>query len=288
MSAEDLDRMAEDARRTRAQLGGTIDALRRRLDPQTLKRQVNHMMRSTDGSTGLAETLKSNPIPLAMIGVGIGWLVLSGTGGGYGGQVRDWADRNTRGARSRVQHAMDMVSETAHDVSDRATGTLQSMRDRVTGEHGAHGRSGHGGPGDGAPGQGAPGHGAPGHGAPGHGAPGNEEAVHGPTGSSTLGRIRRGAGRSASGLWHLVDDYPLAAGLMGLALGAAIGAAIPSTEMENEWVGDWGDEIRARGSDLGSDLVERGSAVAQAAIHGGVEAVRGEIGHHEGGPDEGR
>lgn len=285
MSAEELDRMAEDARRTRAQLGGTIDALRRRLDPQTLKRQINHMMRSTDGSTGLAETLKSNPIPLAMIGIGIGWLVLSGTGGGgYGGQVRDWADRSTRGARSRVQHAMDMVSETAHDVGDRAAGTLQSMRDRVTGEHGAHGRSGPGGPGDGPTGH----RGAPEHGTPGHGAPGSGEAIHGPTGSSTFGRIRRGAGRSASGLWHLVDDYPLAAGLMGLALGAAIGAAIPSTETENEWVGDWGDEIRARGSDLGSDLVERGSAVAQAAIHGGVEAVRAEIGHHEGGPDEGR
>ena len=117
----------------------------------------------------------------------------------------------------------------------------------------------------------------------GAGAPG-----HGATGPSTLGRIRRSAGRSAGGLWHLVDDYPLAAGLMGLALGAAVGAAIPTTETENEWVGEWGDEIRARGSDLGSDLVERGSAVAQAAIHGGVEAARAEIGHHEGGPDEGR
>jgi hypothetical protein len=277
MSAEDLDRMAEDARRTRAQLGETIDALRQTLDPQTLKRQVNHMMRSNDGSTGLAETLKSNPIPLAMIGIGIGWLLVRGTGGGgYGGQVRDWADRNTRGARSRVQHAMDRVSETAHDVSDRAAGTLQSMRDRVTGEHGTPGRTT-------AAGGSAPGHGTPGHGAPGHGAPG-----HGATGPSTLGRIRRSAGRSAGGLWHLVDDYPLAAGLMGLALGAAVGAAIPTTETENEWVGEWGDEIRARGSDLGSDLVERGSAVAQAAIHGGVEAARAEIGHHEGGPDEGR
>ena len=267
MSAVDLDRMAEDARRTRAQLGETIDALRQSLDPQTLKRQVNHMMRSNDGSAGLAETLKSNPIPLAMIGLGIGWLLVRGTGGGgYGGQVRDWADRNTRGARSRVQHAMDRVSETAHDVSDRAAGTLQSMRDRVTGEHGTPGRTT------------AAGGSAPGHGTPGHGA----------TGPSTLGRIRRSASRSAGGLWHLVDDYPLAAGLMGLALGAAVGAAIPTTETENEWVGEWGDEIRARGSDLGSDLVERGSAVAQAAIHGGVEAVRAEIGPHEGGPDEGR
>jgi hypothetical protein len=239
------------------------------------------MMRSTDGSTGLAETLKSNPIPLAMIGIGIGWLVLSGTGGGggYGGQVRDWADRNTRGARSRVQHAMDMVSETAHDVGDRAAGTLQSMRDRVTGEHGTPDRPAAGGS--------PAGYGQTGYGQPGYGTPGNATADHGATGASTMGRIRRGAGRTAGGLWHLVDDYPLAAGLMGLALGAAVGAAIPSTETENEWVGEWGDEIRARGSDIGSDLVDRGSAVAQAAIHGGVEAARAEIGH-EGGPDEGR
>lgn len=275
MAGEDLDRMAEEARHTRARLDGTLDALRRRLDPQTLKRQVNDMMRSTDGSTGLAETLKSNPIPLAMIGIGIGWLLLSGTGGGgggsgYGGQIRDWADRNTRGARSRVQQAMDRVSGTAHDAADRATGTLQSMRERVTGEHGTPDRAATGG------------------------YVGDQTYARqggwsggGTGGSTTVDRLRQGAGRSAGGLWQLVDDYPLAAGLMGLAVGAAVGAAIPSTETENEWVGEWGDEIRARGSDVGADLIERGSAVAQAAIQGGVEAARAEIGQ-EGGPDEGR
>lgn len=281
MTSADLDRMADEARRTRAHLGETLDALRGRLDPQTLKRQVNDMMRSTDGSSGLAETLKTNPIPLAMIGIGIGWLILGGMGGGgggsgYGGQVRDWAERNTRGARSRVQQAMDSVSETAHDVTDRATGTLQSMRDRVTGEHGAPARRPGAGPSDWTAGN------------PAGGLAGREAHGPGGGGGSTLGRIRQSAGRSAGGLWQLVDDYPLAAGLMGLALGAAVGAAIPSTETENEWVGEWGDEIRARGADVGADLLERGSAVAQAAIEGGVEAARAEIGPDEGGPETGR
>jgi hypothetical protein len=292
MTEGDLDRMADDVRRTRTNLGETMDELRRRLDPQTLKRQANDMMRSTDDATGLVETLKSNPIPLAMIGIGIGWLLIGGGnngghrgGHGYGDQIRDWADRNTRGTRSRVQRAMHRAGEAVHDVGDRASETLHNMRERVTGEHG--GPSEHG--------PGAQTRAADLHGTAGMGVGHRPDGTHRPDGGSTMAMARS----SAAGLWQVVDDYPLAAGLMGLALGAALGAAIPSTDTENAWMGEWGDEIRSRGSDYGSDLIERGSAVATAAFQGGVEAGKAEIAHEhghgpadepgrEGGPDEGR
>jgi hypothetical protein len=88
--------------------------------------------------------------------------------------------------------------------------------------------------------------------------------------------IGSGARRAQGSFWHLVDDYPLAAGLMGLALGAAIGAAIPSSRYEDEWIGGIGDEIRDRGSRYGREAIDRGEEVARAAYEAGSEAAREE------------
>ena len=54
---------------------------------------------------------------------------------------------------------------------------------------------------------------------------------------------------------HYIEENPLAVGAVALALGAAVGFAIPLTEKENEYLGEYRDTV-----------VEKASATAQDAI----------------------
>lgn len=50
---------------------------------------------------------------------------------------------------------------------------------------------------------------------------------------------------------QLLDEQPLAAGIMGLALGALIGASLPRSRQEDERLGDYGLRMREQASRLG-------------------------------------
>ena len=54
---------------------------------------------------------------------------------------------------------------------------------------------------------------------------------------------------------HYIEENPLAVGAVALALGAAIGFAIPLTKKENEYMGEYRDNV-----------LEKAQATAQDAI----------------------
>jgi len=291
----DLEARAEAIRRTRGEMTRTLEELKRRLDPDTLKTQVSNMMRSSDGSSGIAETLRSHPVPIAMIGLGLGWLLVEQSGALEGAgrragrarrrlgermhearhdleermhDVRWRAERAARETRERVRHAMERAGHSAEEAAERARDMGERARARVAG--GMHGTEA------GYSGRGAP---------SGYGGRDGAAGFDGDHEQDGYGRrasraIRSGARQAQGSLWHVVDDYPLAAGLMGLALGAAIGAAIPSTRYEDEWIGSVGDEIRHRGDRYGREALDRGEDVARAAYEAGSEAAREEAGRH--------
>jgi len=81
---------------TRAELSDTIDAIQERLDPEKLKTQatesiraatigkVEHAMNRVEDNVretryGIAETIRQNPIPAALVGVGLTWLFFNGS-----------------------------------------------------------------------------------------------------------------------------------------------------------------------------------------------------------------
>jgi hypothetical protein len=279
----DLEGRAEAIRRTREEMTRTLEELKRRLDPETLKTQVSNMMRSSDGSSGIAETLRAHPVPIAMIGLGIGWLLIEQSGAAEGAgrrarsarhrlgermhDVRGRAERAAHDTRERVRHAMERAGHSAEEAAERARHLGERARARVSG--GMHetdaGYSGR----DASPAYG---------GRPVAGQAGDDHDQEG-YGRRATRAIGSGARQAQGSFWHLVDDYPLAAGLMGLALGAAIGAAIPSSRYEDEWMGGIGDEIRDRGSRYGREAIDRGEEVARAAYEAGSEAARGEAEH---------
>jgi len=126
--SSDPNEIRADIDQTRQSVGNKIDQLQSRLDPNRLKQQaaetVNEVLTDTANSvteyvrsnrenitTSLADAARRNPMPAALVGVGIGWLILESFSGGkssrremrYDDRYEDpWAeDRRNYSRRSR-------------------------------------------------------------------------------------------------------------------------------------------------------------------------------------------
>lgn len=92
-TAESSEDIRTEIERTRSQMSSKIDSLQNRFSPETLKAQAQDTLRSAveDGSNALmnywrenqaeirysvVDVVKRNPIPAALIGVGVGWAVI--------------------------------------------------------------------------------------------------------------------------------------------------------------------------------------------------------------------
>ncbi|TWA70650.1 hypothetical protein FBZ84_102200 [Azospirillum baldaniorum] len=295
----DYDAMQREIRERQARIGDTIQVLKRktaRLAPRHLMEQTMNRMHTTTGGYGeraqdryyepirnqshqrshsVGETMRSNPIPLAMIGIGLGWLAL--TASGYdrriarsgamhnvrdragsaaqyardtfysaGGTVREAASHAYERASDAASHVYERASDAVDEAGDRVRGLTDQARDRaqdmrrdmssrVDSHIGNHGGN-HGG------------------------------ASH----FRASDRLHSATGR----FWEMVDDHPVVAGMMGVALGAALGASIPSSRYEDRWVGDYADEATNRAKEMALDAMDRGTRAARAA----VEAAKEEVG----------
>ena len=79
-SAAEIEREVEQ---TRAGLTNTLDELRERASPGQLFEQALDYARSSGGNEfvrNLGTSVRDNPLPLLLIGAGIGWLMMSGNG----------------------------------------------------------------------------------------------------------------------------------------------------------------------------------------------------------------
>jgi hypothetical protein len=63
--------------------------------------------------------------------------------------------------------------------------------------------------------------------------------------------------QAQSSLGDILDRQPLVLGVVGLAIGAAVAGAFRTSDLENEWVGDLSDDVKA-------DLGTRAGAVSQS------------------------
>lgn len=84
-----------DINRTRAELDETVDELQDRLDPQVIVRQAFDVVRTSASGVidSVVQIVKANPIPTALICVGLVWLIAKQASGGSRSSVlRDMAD----------------------------------------------------------------------------------------------------------------------------------------------------------------------------------------------------
>ena len=248
-----------DIANTRAELGELLDEIERKLAPRQLLERGMDMLKDTmsGDATGLGETLRQNPLPLALIGIGVGWMLLSE---GTRGKVSERAGGLARQLRDKVKGSIASTepgdpfayaSEEpsagyayARQKSGRAMGEAQERLSRV---------------GDAAR-----------------------------AGMERAGEYAGAAGerlddvRSRIGV--LVEDHPLAVGMLGILAGAIVALLLPRSEVEDRLVGPAGEEVRRRAAQLGREAADRAQEVVERTADAAADAVR-DAAHRTTGSD---
>ncbi|MBX2999674.1 MAG: DUF3618 domain-containing protein [Caldilineaceae bacterium] len=298
----------QNIERRRAQMSETINRIQYRLDPDRLRYEAEEAVReATIGKVedmaykarrkvertqrGMIQKVKSNPIPAALIGLGLGWLMMSGNNEDeydydydryrYGYDRYDFDDdydydlydrsRFMGGAEYDMRYqgypsadyrygdrGMGRGFESDRSRMDEARGRISqaadSARDQVEGAvHQAQDQLEH-----------------------------VKDRVQ--EGASELSdrvqnqaqqlryQARMQSRRTRRNFDQAMDSNPLAVGALALAAGALIGLAVPSTEAENRWMGEHRDELLDEAKEQLQEGMEKVKSVANEAKHAVQEA----------------
>ena len=266
---EETEQIKAQIEETRNQMGETIDAIQERLSFANISEQVSETVNNAiesakdtayDATIGKAvnfmknvgdgvshsdafRTVKSNPLPFALIGVGAGLLAyqtFSKSNSGRKGNGRRLGDYNRGNGESSFASASRAAGDTAgrayDGISDTAGNALESVKGAATTAYG--------------------------------------------TVSDKLGNVYSSAGDVTQRAYERVgevgtiahekyDQYieenPLAVGAVALAVGAAVGFAIPSTRYEGKLMGDARENLMNRAQEAAGTLVDKAKQVANEA-----------------------
>jgi len=228
----DLDKSPEDLEREidakRASISNLVDSLESRFTPGQLFDQALSYTKGNGGEffQNLGTTLKNNPVPTVLTGVGLAWLAMNqnkpfqpgstSSGSGLGGKVSQVVDQVSQafsGAGDRLHGAADTARDhgqslrsKAGDLSERATDSLDATASQLT------------------------------------------DKAH-----DVGQRVQEQASEVKGQFEQLLKEQPLVLAAIGIALGAALGAALPSTRKEDEWMGqtrdDLADTLKSKGQE---------------------------------------
>lgn len=233
--------------RTRADMSETVDAIQNKLSPQNLKEQAKDRVkeatvgRAQEAGSGVVETIRQNPLPAALTGLGLGWLLMSArkqgtTRPGYQqGYVRTYRDdayaypatyeeRGPEGS-SAVGDARDKVGEVAGRAQDRAGRAADQVQHKA-----------------------------------------ERAATRTRNQAERLGdQARYQARRASSGFQRMLRENPLAVGALAAGAGAAVGLAIPETYKEHEVMGEARDNLVEKAQEKAQETQQKVQRVAEEA-----------------------
>lgn len=162
------EKLRQELERTRARVAADVDAISERITPEQLKEQAKQSIleakenmkqrvkyEARRAGRNLAHSARANPIPLLLVGAGVGWLVYDarqrsrvgwrepGYGdeieGGYGESAIEMqgggGDAGGRGraehVRERVGHARERARERLHQAREHAGERWRDVRDET-------------------------------------------------------------------------------------------------------------------------------------------------------------
>jgi len=296
---DDTDEIRNNIEQTRSEMSETIEAIQARLNPQNLKEQAREQVREQyeevkatvrDATIGKAETMvrnagetvndarytvmdtiRANPIPAALVGIGLGWLFMNRQSsshrassrdnryyGGqyrgqyYGGQSYGNQGYSTYGTGARVyddepgmmergQQAVgstvQRAQERAGDVASRVQDTASSLAGRAQDTAGSIASQA-------------------------QETAGNIVSQAQDTAGNIAHQAQYQAQRVEDRFQQALHENPLAVGAISLAVGAAIGLALPQTRRENELMGEARDNLIERAQEVAQDTMEKVQHVA--------------------------
>jgi len=260
------DEILAEVESVRSDMDSTLSAIERKLTPGQLVDQGLDYLRSSGANEylhSLGNSVKQNPVPLALVGVCLGWMMMSGRNNGgashgagmqsAGSRLRRATDDAWSGARERARQARTTLSDAAQTARERfdqtrqsVSSTAQSARERFDDAR---------------------------------------QSVSSAV-SSTAQTARAALSRSADvaqrqferargGYEWMLREQPLALGAIGVAIGALLAAAAPRTEAEDEWMGEASDRLAERAKEAGREQMERaGDALRTAGASTGADGEK--------------
>jgi hypothetical protein len=250
-----------DSEQHRAKVAALVDELRDRVSPGEIANQLLGPDAGADlvrlAGRFARRQLRQNPVPVALIGAGVAWLLLANglrqqraiplhDGLDYE-ELHDFQARPSgilRGA-TRVMRSLEASAKarlSASDVQEVSMATAHSHTN------------------------------------------GNGNTRHA-TASSLMERtteMARRTGRAAgntasrtgSGIGQLAREQPLLVASIGFALGVALGALIPLSRMENDLLGEQAEKLKDSAKELASEGYERVKSVAQRTYDAATETLK--------------
>ena len=273
-SGRGSEAIRSDIDRTRANMDETFAALDAKLTPTQLLLEGWNLFRggSTAGASKLWRVAKEHPMPAAVIGLGLGWLLVESsrneeerrgfrgdygygrstyggsygytgstgyaTGGyagtsGYTGAGYDY-DEESGGRLSAVKEKVKDVAESAKDAVSEAGHKVGDKVGDAAGWTKEHALD------------------------LGHRTKDQAYALR--------GKAKTQVRRARVGFWQTMEENPLMVGAATLALGVIAGLAIPSTRKEDELMGETRDRLVDEVKEAGQQVMEKGKHVAEAVV----------------------
>jgi hypothetical protein len=256
-SRKSPDEIERDLHRTRAEMEETIEAIERRFSPGEMIDQAIHTLGGgpREYAVNLGQAFKANPVPAALVGIGLAWLMASSgrqtqvypletafppetAGREKGamfkekyGQARERAGSFAETAAGRVRESLGRLSQTFGGGRQAATEQFGEARERA-----------------------------------------GEMAGY-------AGERAREAGSRGQGM---LEEQPLILVALGLAVGAALGASLPVSEKEERLAREYREDLLEQAKEFGREQLEKGErVVAKAGEAAREEAERQERARRE-------
>ncbi len=239
MHHESNEELRREVERTRARVAADVDAITNKMSPENMKNQakeslqraghaakerVVHTTRAAGRS--IVDSARENPVPLMVIGAGIGWLIYN---------ARQNARHHREGWREPGLYE-DYEPDTSFDYEPSAKEKLAEVRERA-GERIAHaGERMH-----------------------------EMRERAGERLSYARQRAGERLHHAREGAETFMNDNPLATGAIAMALGAGVGMMLPTTQREDRVFGERRDRLVQRGRQAVSELGEVAEHTAREA-----------------------
>lgn len=239
-SSAELEREVEAAR---GRLDRTLEALKQKMEPQELFHEAKSMMSeaSNRALSTAVEQVKANPLPIALIGIGVAWLAFNQARRGHDGRAEGYypvyegydEDEGVRGKiKARAEAAKARLTDGAGKAREKLSEAQHQAADGMAKARSRAGELAH-----------------------------NARAKAGEYGHAARQRFD-----------DTLENEPLVVGAIGLAVGAAVGAALPSTPTERRYFAP----ARRAAAERAKESLSQAREAAQKAYGQAKEELRRE------------
>lgn len=254
----EVQQLKAEISETQSELQQTVTEIQERLSPSNLKDQAKETVRDLkdqatetvrDATIGRMQDMmnRTNPIPLAMIGIGAAWLLMSNRSqgrwdGGYRGGDSGWRGGSPQWGSTEYISGADQPRGDSYRSPYGSSGYGSSST--------GYGNTGYAG------------------GADQTGRSTTEEwrAAASHQTAAVADRARDVAYQARNRWDSLLDENPMALGIAALAAGALVGATLPQSEIENEYMGETRDQVVDSAKAMASESIDTAKSVAQESV----------------------